>query len=90
MSEISKPPYPYRSVGAVPVPLPPSPAPATRSARPTTKYGTRVPSSDVAKCCATVMPSASKNAGLDLTTSGAPASPGCSPSDRSESVVGVR
>ena len=31
-----------------------------------TKYGTLVPSADVAKCCSTVSPSASNMAGLDF------------------------
>ncbi len=40
--------------------------------RPTTKYGIRVPSSDVAKCCVTVMFSASKNAGACLIDASGP------------------
>ena len=38
----------------------------------TTKYGIFVPSFDVASSCSVVIPVASKNAGIDLTFSGAP------------------
>ena len=38
----------------------------------TWKYGIRVPSSLVAKCWLTFMPSASKKAGSDLSVSGSP------------------
>ena len=44
---------------------------------PTTKYGTEVPSSDVAKYCRTAIPAASKKAGSRLSgsRSGEPARP---------------
>ena len=44
---------------------------------PTTKYGIAVPSFDVAKCCVTVMSSASKNAGADLICSSGPSTGPC-------------
>jgi hypothetical protein len=50
----------------------------------TRKYGTRVPSFDVAKCCSMVLFEASKNTGMVLSTSGV--APICA----SDSVVGVR
>ena len=48
---------------------------------PTTKYGIAVPSSDVAKCCVTLMSSASKNAGADLICSSGPSAGPCSSRD---------
>ena len=63
-SETSKPPYPYRSVGAVPSVF----TPFGR----TTKYGIFVPSFEVASSCSVVMPVASKKAGMDLTFAGFP------------------
>ena len=48
------------------------------------KYGTRVPSFEVAKCCSTTSLPASKNAGLDFNASGS------RPGFHSDSVVGVR
>ncbi|MNS83653.1 hypothetical protein D3C72_1174490 [compost metagenome] len=50
----------------------------------TTKYGTRVPSLLVAKCCSMTLPSASKNAGMVFSTSGA------LPMSAMARVVGVR
>ena len=55
--DTSKPPYALRIVGTG----------AERPVGPTSKYGTRVPSSLVAKCCSTASPSASKNAGIDFS-----------------------
>ncbi len=60
--EISKPPYPYSRVG---------PGPG-RSSGPTTKYGTRVPSAEVAKYWRTVRPAVSKSGALCLTLSLSP------------------
>lgn len=76
VSEISNPPYPYSRVGAVPS--------RGRSVGLTRKYGTRVPSSDVAMCWLTVCVAASKKVGVDLSASGSP------PTVTSDSVVGVR
>ena len=50
----------------------------------TRKYGTLVPSLDVAKCCSMTCLLPSKNAGLDFSTSGA------RPISAIDSVVGVR